>query len=351
MLSEVERNLFSRQIVLEGFGEKGQLKIKQAKVLVVGMGGLGSYSSLLLTTLGIGYLRIVDRDLIEPTNLHRTPIYTENDLDYAKVEVAAKKLKELNPSMIIDTHACHINETNIEDLLDGIDLVIDGLDNFETRRIINRYCVKHGIPFLFCGVSARSGNLTVFNMFKDSPCLSCLYHEINDNDLQSCDITGIHPALLPIATGIQVYEAVNILLNQKTTLDKSLLFIDLYSLNFDKIPIRKNPDCLICGKSPSLKEISYKSEYRPLDLCGGNSVMIVPQTSSPIDIELMRSRLEDKVKIIKIGTHALTLSLHSNDILVTIFSGGNALIRGISTKEEALRIWKKIQKDFFNNFP
>jgi adenylyltransferase/sulfurtransferase len=188
-------------------------------------------------------------------------------------------------------------------------------------------------------------------MFKDSPCLSCLYHEINDNDLQSCDITGIHPALLPIATGIQVYEAVNILLNQKTTLDKSLLFIDLYSLNFDKIPIRKNPDCLICGKSPSLKEISYKSEYRPLDLCGGNSVMIVPQTSSPIDIELMRSRLEDKVKIIKIGTHALTLSLYSNDILVTIFSGGNALIRGISTKEEALRIWKKIQMDFFNNFP
>jgi adenylyltransferase/sulfurtransferase len=346
MLSEDERILFSRQIVLEGFGEKGQVKIKKAKVLVVGMGGLGSFSSLLLTTLGIGYLRIVDRDLIEPTNLHRTPIYTENDLDYAKVEAAAKKLKELNPAMIIDNHACHINETNIENLLEGIDLVIDGLDNFETRRIINRSCVKHEIPFLFCGVSARSGNLTVFNMSKDSPCLSCLYHGINDNDLESCDITGIHPTLLPIVTGIQVYEAVNILLNQSTTLDESLLFIDLHSLNFDKIPIRKNPDCPVCSKSPVLEEISFDGEYKPLELCGGNSVMIVPQTSRTIDIKLMKSRLEDKVKIAKTGSHALTISLQSDQIFVTIFRGGNALIRGITTKKEAMKIWNKIHMEF-----
>lgn len=347
MLSDDERLNFSRQIILDGFGEDGQLKIKQARILVVGIGGLGAFSCLLLAELGVGYLRIVDRDIVERTNLHRTPLYTVADLDCAKVEVAAERLMQLNPSMNIDTHACHVGKANVNELLDEIDIVIDGLDNFETRRIINQSCIRKGIPYVFCGVSARSGNITVFNLTDSSPCLSCIYHGINDDDLESCDITGIHPALLPISTGIQVYEAVNILLNRKSSLDSSLLFIDLYNLNFDRITIRKNPNCPVCTKPVDYVELAPETDYQPLELCGGNSVMIVPQINIKLNLIDIKSEIMRKYKVIKDGDHAFSFLL-TDDINVTIFRGGNALIRGVTSREEAMEAWKSIHETFLN---
>ena len=344
-LSDVEKLRFARQIVLSDFGEEGQLKIKQARILVVGIGGLGTFSTLLLAEMGIGYLRIVDRDIVEHTNLHRTPLYTDADLDRAKVEVAADRLKELNPAMEIDTHACHIGSANIDDILSGIDIVIDALDNFETRRIINKACVKKGIPLIFCGVSARSGNLTVFNLTKQSPCLSCLYHEIKDEDLETCDITGVHPAMLAILTGIQVHEAVNILLHRKSTLNGILLFSDLKSLNFDKIPILKNPTCSICSESVEHAVESPINKWVPLDICGRDNFMLVPQMKIDFDITSIKSQFEEKFEIIRSGTHSLTLKL-DNNVLMTIFKGGNVLIRGIATYQLALKIWKDIQVSF-----
>ena len=344
-LSDDEKLRYARQIVLPGVGVTGQVKIRQSRVLVVGVGGLGTFSSLLLAEIGVGYLRIVDRDIVESTNLHRTPLYTTNDLDRAKVEVAADRLRQLNPFMTIDTHACHVGTANINDLLEGIDLVIDALDNFDTRRIINRACIQKGIPFIFCGVSARSGNITVFNLKKKSPCFSCLYHGINDNELESCDITGIHPALLPILTGIQVHEAVEILLRGESSLNGSLLFIDLQRLNFDKIPIQKNPVCSICSGTTLYDVKSPVDEWVTLDICGENNFMIVPQMKINFDISRTKSQLENEYTITKMGTHSLTLSL-SNNILITIFRGGNVLIRGVATPQRASEIWEKINTTY-----
>ncbi|MHA2226348.1 MAG: HesA/MoeB/ThiF family protein [Candidatus Hodarchaeales archaeon] len=323
-LTEDEKLRFARQIVLKDIGETGQFKIRQSRVLVVGMGGLGTFSSLLLAEMGVGYLRIVDRDIVERTNLHRTPLFAIQDLDRAKVEVAADRLAKLNPSMKIDTHACHVNAANIDDLLEGIDIVIDALDNFETRRIINVACVQRNIPFIFCGVSARSGNLTVFNLENQSPCLSCLYHEINDDEMETCDITGIHPALLSIITGIQVHEAIQILVHNKSSLTNSLLFIDLLSLNFDKIPIQKNPNCPVCSTS-SIKSIEPPN----------------------FDLSLIKIKLEKNFTLTQIGTHSLTLSL-SNNVSMTIFKGGNILIRGAKTSQKATEIWDEIKTNHIN---
>ncbi|MFX1282008.1 MAG: ThiF family adenylyltransferase [Promethearchaeota archaeon] len=341
-LSDIEKLRYARQIVMTDFGDIGQVKIKQARILVVGVGGLGTFSSLLLAEMGVGYLRIVDRDIVERTNLHRTPLYTNNDLDHAKVEVAADRLKQLNPSMTVDTHACHIGNANIDDLLDGIDIVIDALDNFETRRIINKACIQKGIPFIFCGVSARSGNITVFNLTKRSPCFSCLYHGVNDNELESCDITGIHPAILPILTGIQVHEAVEIIFNGESTLNGSLLFVDLKSLSFDKIPIQKNPTCPVCSETSENTLITPIKGWIPLDICGGNNFMLVPQMNLKFDIIQTKSQLEGNYKIKKVGTHSLTLLL-PNNILITIFKGGNVLIRGVATPKRASEIWEELK--------
>jgi len=275
LLSEEEKLLYSRQIVLPNFGTDGQETLKKSKILITGIGGLGTFSSLLLTEMGVGYLRIVDRDLIEKSNLHRTPLYHEADLDHAKVEIAAQRLQQLNPNLILDTHACHINQNNIAGLLEDIDIVIDGLDNFETRRIINQECVKKGIPFVFCGVSGQVGNIAIFNVTPEQPCLSCLYHDINDEDLESCDLTGIHPALLSIMTGFQVHEAINILLHSESKLESTLLFVDLQNLSFNEIPLQKNPECKVC--SPKVDHLGRKksSGFYSLDLCGPGSFMFV----------------------------------------------------------------------------
>ncbi len=347
LLSDDEKLRYARQIVLADFGETGQVKIKQARILVVGIGGLGTFSSLLLAEMGIGYLRIVDRDIVERTNLHRTPLYTITDLDRAKVEVAADRLKQLNPSMTIDTHACHIGNANINDLLDGIDVVIDALDNFETRRIINKVCLQRGIPFIFCGVSAHSGNITVFNLDRQSPCFSCLYHGINDNELASCDITGIHPAILPILTGIQVHEAIEILLKGESSINGSLLFIDLKSLSFDKIPIQKNPTCSVCSGVSENASKTPVEEWVALDICGENNFMLVPQMNLNFDIIQTKSQLEENYTITKMGTHSLTLSVSKN-ILMTIFKGGNVLIRGVATPQQASEVWEEIRTVFLS---
>ncbi len=345
LLSEEEKLYYSRQIVLPNIGITGQVKIKQAKVLVVGIGGLGTFSTLLLAEMGVGYLRIVDRDIIEKTNLHRTPLYSEEDLDHAKVEIAAKHLKKLNPSMEIDTHACHINNSNISDLLEGIDLVIDGLDNFDTRRIVSRECVKRGVPFIFCGVSGRIGNVAIFNSSKDAPCLACLYHEVNDDDLESCDVTGIHPALLAIITGLQVHEAINFLLHRHTTLNNSLLFVDLQNISFNRIPIQKSSNCKVCSTSEDLLVEEPKTGYSSLALCGPDSFMVVPEHKQAIALQHAINRLEKDFDIIKQGELAFSFKF-DKDIVVTIFRGGNALIRGTKTKDKALKIWEKLKDDY-----
>ncbi len=344
-LSNEELLRYARQIVLPEFGKKGQEKIKKAKILVIGLGGLGTFSSLLLAETGVGYLRVVDRDLVEKTNLHRTPLYSESDLDRAKVEVAADRLKQLNPSITIDTHATHLGRNNIDSLLDGIDLVIDALDNFETRRIVNEACIRKGIPILFCGVSARSGNISVFNLKRSSPCLSCLYDNIDDDELDSCDITGIHPALLPVVTGIQIHEAIQIILKKDSSLDGILLFIDLNNMSFDKIPIYKNESCSICSKPVKQVITSFSDDYRSLKICGKNNYMLVPNKTVDYNITKVKEQLETHYEIIKMGTHSITLLLPPNDFL-TIFKGGNVLIRGIETIEKAMGIWVEIRRKY-----
>ena len=346
MLTDNEKHYFSRQIVLPRFGEQGQLKLRQSKILIAGIGGLGAFSSLLLAEMGIGYLRIVDRDLVEQTNLHRSPLYTEEDLDIAKVEAASLRLQRINPSMVIDTHASHINEGNIEELLDGIDIVIDGLDNFETRRIINKECVKRKIPFVFCGVSGRIGNLAVFNANSESPCLSCLYHDVDDKDLESCDITGIHPALLAIVTGLQVHEAVDLLIHGNTTLNGVLLFIDLQNMSFSKIPLQKNKSCHICGALEDETVFRKFQDYQALDLCGDNTVMVVPTKNIPFNFKQVLKNISSEYSILKEGKLAFTFHF-TEEVIITIFRGGNALIRGINSKKSALALWEDLKENKF----
>jgi len=154
---------YSRQVVLAELGRKGQEKLRRSRVAVVGLGGLGSISTLYLALAGVGHLRLIDQDTVELKNLHRQVLYSLDDLRYPKAEVAADKIPHANPDIKIEPVPENVNENNIDDMLCDVNCVVDGLDNMRTRYLVNRACVKNGIPYVFGAALGMEGNLSVFS--------------------------------------------------------------------------------------------------------------------------------------------------------------------------------------------
>ncbi|UCF45269.1 MAG: HesA/MoeB/ThiF family protein, partial [Candidatus Bathyarchaeota archaeon] len=172
---------YSRQTTLNELGVEGQQKLAKSKVAVVGIGGLGTVSSLYLALAGVEYLRLIDQDTVETPNLHRQILYSLDDLHYPKAEVAAKQLEKLNPLLKAEPFSENVNAGNVEKLLAGVDIVVDGLDNMFTRYLLNRTCVKLGIPYVFGAAIGIEGNLSVFAP-PETGCLECLLPNISDSD-------------------------------------------------------------------------------------------------------------------------------------------------------------------------
>ena len=173
------KEFYSRQTILKELGEKGQQQLAKSKVAVVGAGGLGTVSSLYLALAGVGYIRLIDQDTVETHNLHRQILYNTDDLHYPKTEVAAKKLEKLNPLITAEAIPENVNASNVERLLQGVDCVVDGLDNMVTRYLVNRACVKLKIPYVFGAAIGIEGNLSVFAP-PETGCLECLMPNLSD---------------------------------------------------------------------------------------------------------------------------------------------------------------------------
>ena len=184
------KQFYSRQVLMKEIGEKGQERFSKSKVAVVGTGDLGTVSSLYLALAGVGRLRLIDQDTVELQNLHRQILYTASDLHYPKAEVAAKRLQELNPQVNVEAFSENVNSSNVERLLEGVDCVVDGLDNMVTRYIVNSACVKLKITYVFGAAIGLEGNLSVFSP-PETGCLECLLPNLSDNDLLTCSSRGV----------------------------------------------------------------------------------------------------------------------------------------------------------------
>ena len=202
-LSSKDLDRYSRQIMLEEIGYQGQLKLRNAKVCVVGVGGLGNPITTRLVAMGIGKLRIVDRDVIELSNLHRQTMFDESDVGQVKVEVAAKKLQKLNPDVVIEPLPVSVNDYTALDVVDGCDVVIDALDSVNARYSLNKACVKNNIPFVTGAAVGVSGQ--VFTILpKESACYHCMFPSLDEDSMPTCSIEGVHPSVLSIVGGIEV---------------------------------------------------------------------------------------------------------------------------------------------------
>jgi molybdopterin/thiamine biosynthesis adenylyltransferase len=345
---ELER--YSRQIALRGFGMEGQRKIKSAKVCVMGIGGLGSVSSLQLTGVGVGYIRIVDRDVVELTNLQRQLLYDVNSLGYSKVEIAAKKLQNLNPKIKVDPVAISVSDDNAEDLIKGMDVVVDAFDRFLPRFAVNRACVKHKIPYIFGGAIETYGNATTI-IPRETPCLECMFHGADDSTLPTCETVGVIPPIINIIASIQVNEALQIILKGKPLLINKILYCDVGSLSFDIFNVARRKDCPVCGipttqakrAEKQLEQTTGKIGENLTELCGKESYMVTPREQVSMDMKVTGRILSQRFKVKLTGEYGVTLDVNDR-VSVSMMKGGNVLIKGAKNSDEAKQIYNEIMK-------
>ena len=240
---EIER--FSRQIILKNIGLLGQKKIKQAKILIIGIGGLGSPAAEFLTRAGVGTLGIIDNDFVNLSNIHRQSLYNMEDLKKSKVKCAKNKLNKINPKTIIKAYNSKFNKENAAKLVKQYDFIVDGSDNFETKFIINDYSLKFKKFLVVGAISKFDGHIFTYN-FKDKkkPCLRCFYQEetISD-DILNCEYEGILGTVAGIIGTMQANEVLKKILNIGQSLNGLILIVDLLNLSFRKVKLNKRKKC------------------------------------------------------------------------------------------------------------
>lgn len=243
--AEFAKAFYNRQVLLKELGLAGQEKLAKARVAVIGVGGLGSVSSLSLALAGVGDIRLVDNDMIETHNLHRQILYTPDDLHQLKAEVAAKKLQSHNPLIKVEAVTKKVTEANIETILAGVNCVVDGLDNRLTRYIVNRACVKLHVPFIFGAAIGLEGNLSVFDP-PETGCLDCLMPQNSGTDQPSSKF-GVIGATAGIIGSLQAMETIKLVTGIGKTMKGELLVCDFRDMDFTAVPILKNSSCPVCS--------------------------------------------------------------------------------------------------------
>ena len=238
--SQIER--FSRQLVLKNIGAKGQKKILSSSILIVGVGGLGCPAAENLVRAGIGTIGLIDNDTINLSNIHRQSLFSSKDVKKLKVNVAAKKLKEINPLTKINTYKSNLNKNNIEKIIKNYEIIIDGSDNFKTKFLINDYCVKLKKKLITGAISKFDGHVFTFD-FKDrkTASLKNFYQEeqISDDNL-NCEFDGVVGTTASIVGTTQANEALKMIMEIGKNLKNQILIIDLLNLNFRKVRFKKN---------------------------------------------------------------------------------------------------------------
>ena len=341
-LSEKELDRYSRQIMLEEIGYQGQLKLKQAKVCVVGVGGLGNPITTRLAAMGVGKIRIVDRDVIELSNLHRQTMFNEDDVGQVKVEIAAKKLRKLNPDIIIEELPVSVNDFTAFDVVDGCDVVIDALDSVNARYSLNKACIEKKIPFVTgAAVGVTGQSFTILP--NESACYYCLFPALDEDSMPTCSIEGVHPSILSIIGGIEVSEAVKIITGKEPSLKDKVLHVDLENLIFNFTKVARVQECSVCGSGK--KEENPKEELILEELCGRNrgkrTFSVTPTYPVMLNVDEVTFIAMEKGFIVE-NLGDLGLSIRTDNLSVSFMKRGSAVLVGPRDEKEAISLYKDL---------
>jgi molybdopterin/thiamine biosynthesis adenylyltransferase len=332
---------YSRQTILKEFGKEGQNKLSQSRIAIVGLGGLGTVSSLYLALAGVGNMRLIDQDVVELANLHRQILYTPEDISYPKVEISAKKLCKTNPFIKIEPVPENVNANNVKKLLSGVDCVVDGLDNLRTRYLVNKACVDLNIPYIFGAAIGVEGNLSVFHA-PETPCLECVLSGVDDNYLQTCDVRGVLGATAGIIGTMQAMETIKVLTGMGSPLKGKLLICDFSDMYFSTIDVYKREGCPACQstthKSASKEKLAW--------LCGKNTANINPEKPMKMSLNDAYASIKKDFKI-RIRSK-LAIIFNYKNCEITLFNGGRMLIKNVKTEKTALDVYNQVRRKLGN---
>ncbi len=247
-LKESEKIRYSRQIMIKGWGEAAQLRLKAARVAVIGVGGLGSPASLYLAAAGVGYLRLIDCDAVDLSNLNRQVLHWSIDLGRPKVESAAMKLTQLNPEIEVDPVNEALTADNVAQLFKGIDVVVDGLDNIQSRFIVNEACVSLRIPYIYGAVYGMEGFLTTIVPQK-GPCLRCIYPSASA-PAEAFPVIGTAPG---VVGSLEAAEALKLITGIGKPAIGRLVVYDGELMHFDEIAVKKDEGCPVCSRQKPIR--------------------------------------------------------------------------------------------------
>ena len=330
---------YSRQILFGGIGEEGQRRLRAARVLVVGCGALGSAHAETLARAGVGHLRIVDRDFVEPSNLQRQTMFTEADAEQRlpKVIAAANHLRQINSEVEIEPHIIDVNHSNIEQLLDRCDVVIDGTDNFAIRYLINDACVKHELNWIY-GAAVGSYGVTMTIRPHETACLRCVFEEAPPAaSAPTCDTAGVIMPIINIVSAVQVAEVLKLLTGHLEDLHRSLMQFDVWRNEWRSIRTGSpRADCPTCGLAV-YETLSSASEAAAV-LCGRDAIQISPAQPTRINFSSLAERLR-RAGEVKFNEYLLRFK--TGKFEVTVFQDARSIIRGTDEIAVARSLYAK----------
>jgi molybdopterin-synthase adenylyltransferase len=331
---------YARQRILPVIGNEGQKRLQQSRAVVLGVGALGTHAADALARAGIGYLRLVDRDVPELSNLQRQVLFDTDDVERGipKAAAAVDRLRAVNPEIEIEPVVTDINPTNIEELIRDVDLIIDGSDNFELRYLLNDAAVKSGKPWIYGGVISTHG-MTMVIRPGETPCLRCIFPDAPaPGDAPTCDTAGVLGPAVAMVAAIQSTEAIKFLSGSVDSLSRSLTMLDVWELTFRQIELGEpDPDCPTCGRH-QFDFLDRQSPRQTTDLCGSDSIQIMIDPAPRISLEDLSNRLRDAGTVYH---NAYLLRFQTDGYQLTVFPDGRAIVKGTTDPAEARSLYAR----------
>lgn len=331
-------------------GPAGQARLRAASVLLIGCGALGSVIAEQLVRAGVGHIRLVDRDIVELTNLQRQVLFDEQDVreQTPKAIAAGRRLRQINSDVGIEARVADVHAGNVEELAgcDGhgrrVDLILDGTDNVDTRNLLNELAVKHGIPWIYGACVGTEGRCMAV-IPPEGACLRCVFPEPPAaSELPTCDTAGVLASAAAVVASLQVAAGLRVLLGQASPRRESLIAMDVWRGRFHTIPLEggKRPDCPTCGR----REFPYlegSRSGRTTSLCGRNAVQIRSAQQTAVDLSSMAVKLS-QIGHVQRTPYLLRCALHEpRDIQLTIFPDGRAIVQGTADFDRAASIYAR----------
>jgi len=319
---------YQRQARFAPLGEEGQRKLMAGRVLICGCGALGSVVADTLVRAGVGLVRIVDRDFVETSNLHRQVLFDERDAaaQLPKAVAAAERLSHVNSDVQIEPVVADLNATNIRTLADNMEVIVDGTDNFETRYLVNDYAIETGTPWVFGGCVGAEGQ-TLAIVPGETPCLACIMPEPPPAAaMPTCETAGVLGPIVNVIASLQAIEAIKLLSGNRDQLNPALTIVDLWNNQIRSIGVSagRTESCPTCGQG-KLDWLAGRRGSSVTRLCGRNSVQISPTSAAPVNLQSLAEKLRS---VGQVTSNAFLVRLEVESYLLTIFADGRTIVGG-----------------------